>query len=124
MQRVQSIGAISGLLLWGMVHAFQLEHVVAHHLMPMGHEGQCHHHPDHIPLSSEDWARGGITSDEGCPICDWMGVPAIHVPGWNGSLVISDWPEQWSIGYTLDRVGSLQLLAGLGWRGPPCGRTC
>ena len=116
---VRNIGAWLCLLLWGGVHALQLEHAVAHHVADVGHGVHCAHH--HAPLTTLPWDSETpvVKESQECLLCDWTGVPALGTlsSGASGDAMV--WPVRPSLGSIDSGWAEMSLWAGLGWRGPP-----
>ena len=117
--RLRNIGAWLCLLLWGGVHALQLDHAVSHHVADVGHGVHCAHH--HAPPTTPPWDSETpvVSESQECPLCDWTGVPAM------GSLSNIDpgdaiaWPVRSTLGTIDSGWAEATLWAGIGWRGPP-----
>lgn len=119
MIRVRNIGAWLCLLLWGGVHALQLEHAVAHHVADAGHGVHCAHH--HAPLTTLPWDSETpvVKESQECPLCDWTGVPAMGSPSNGDAGDAIAWPVRPTLGAIDSGWTEATLWAGLGWRGPP-----
>jgi hypothetical protein len=119
MIQLRVFGAWMCLLLWGGVHALQLEHVVVHHLADAAHAAHCHHH--HEPVSSLPCGADFpvVDASEGCPLCDWTGVPALASVSTATSGDQPAWPVRPTLGSVQAGWSETTLWAGLGWRGPP-----
>ena len=124
MTRFRHLAAWCLLLVWGAVHALQLEHVALHHVMgDAHHEGCAHHHSDHdtspatpLPFDADE---PGVRDDGSCPLCEWTGVPALT----DDAPVLPSDASEWARHTTLGRVrggwGEPDEGTGIGWRGPP-----
>ena len=119
MIRMRNVGSWLCLLLWGGVHALQLEHVVAHHVAHAAHTAHCHHH--HEPVSSLPWDADFpvVDASEDCPLCDWTGVPALASVSTATSGDQPAWPVRPTLGSVQAGWSEATMWAGLGWRGPP-----
>ena len=124
MTRFRHFAAWSLLLVWGAVHALQLEHVALHHVMgDAHHEGCAHHHPDHdtspataLPFDADE---PGVRGDGSCPLCEWTGVPALTVDAPVLPSDASEWARHTTLGRVRDGWGEPAQGTGIGWRGPP-----
>ena len=124
MSRFRHLAAWCLLLVWGAVHALQLEHVALHHVMgDAHHEGCAHHHPDHdtspataLPFDADE---PGVRGDGSCPLCEWTGVPALTVDAPVLPSDASEWARHTTLGRVRDGWGEPAQGTGIGWRGPP-----
>ena len=124
MTRFRHFAAWSLLLVWGAVHALQLEHVALHHVMGDAHHEACaHHHSDHdtppaaaLPIDAEE---PGVRGDGSCPLCEWTGVPAMAVDAPDLPSDVSEWAQRMTLGRVRDGWGKPDEGTGIGWRGPP-----
>ena len=125
MPQMRFIGAWLCLLLWGGVHAVQLQHAVSHHLVESGGHDTCHHHCHHHVDEGVASEPLGVPEDPGvipmdaCPICDWTGVPAMPDLIYSETAAGTQWPPCCTLGELLCGWGSPAIWAGIGWRGPP-----
>jgi len=64
------------ILLWGVVHVMQWEHLLVHHLSEGGHHHHCHHHSEEpvAPSGGEGMAFEALSPH--CLLCDWNWSPA------------------------------------------------
>jgi len=124
MTRFRHFAAWCLLLVWGAVHALQLEHVALHHVMrDAHHEGCAHHHSDHETSSMTplpfDGKEPWVTGDGSCPLCEWTGVPALTVDAPVLPSDVSEWARRKTLGRVRDGWGEPAEGTGIGWRGPP-----
>ncbi len=125
MPQLRFFGAWFCLLLWGGVHALQMQHVVEHHLLASGGYDACHHHchhHHHEPVPVEPLGipeKPGVVPTDDCPICNWTGVPAMQDLVCSKTALGAEWPICNTLGER--QCGCLPpvLGAGIGWRGPP-----
>ena len=119
MMRMRNIGSWVCLLLWGGVHAMQLEHVVAHHLVGAAHAAHCSHHHEPLTVIPWDSELPVVDASEDCALCDWTGVPALASP----MGVSNEEASPWFIRPVLGEVNSgwtdAFLWEGICRRGPP-----
>lgn len=119
MVHMRDIGVWLCLLLWGGVHALQLEHAVSHHVADVGHGVHCAHHhalPTTLPVDAETPV---VRESQECPLCDWTGVPAMGALSKGASGDARDWPVRAILGAIDSGWAEASLWAGIGWRGPP-----
>lgn len=123
MSHIRIFGGWFCLLIWGGVHALQLEHVVHHHLADAVHTHECGH--SHSPSETEkaalpfpaEWPV--LQAPDGCPVCDWTCVPAMPVLAFHWTAVPTDWVRHPTLGEVCPGWADPVVRGGMGWRGPP-----
>ena len=76
MRRLQKLGGLMFLVLWGLAPCLHVHHTITHHLLAH-HDGQgCSHHAHQTPSGDDDEQDAAFAATDACDLCDWQWAPA------------------------------------------------
>ena len=76
MRRLQRIGGVVLLVLWGLAPALHLHHILEHHLSAHHAVHGCSHHNHAAPDFPGSDHSEGVAASDACDLCDWQWAPA------------------------------------------------